>query len=42
MRFDFDNMFKVAFGVWVFGVLVNIAMVVGIIWAAIHFISKYW
>jgi hypothetical protein len=34
--------FKVAFIVWIFGVLASIAVGGGLLYVAIHFIKKFW
>lgn len=33
---------KTAFGLWLFGVLLSLAMTGGVIWIAMHFLRKYW
>ena len=33
---------KAIFGVWIISALLSIAVSAGTIWAAVHFIRKYW
>ena len=37
-----DKVYAVSLGCWLFCVLANLIFFGGVIWVAIHFISKYW
>ena len=50
-QFDkqFNSTFKLAkrgaivmFGIWIVGALISLAVTGGLIYVAVHFISKYW
>ena len=39
---DLNKLFGCVFGVWVVSVILSLGITAGIIYAAIHFIAKYW
>ena len=41
--FSGDHSFETWFGIlWFFGFVVSLAFTIGVVYVAIHFISKYW
>jgi len=39
---DMDKSFRMFFVVWIFSALVGLSLLAGLIYVAIHFISKFW
>ena len=37
-----NKQIKVVTGIWLVGLAVNLAIIAGVVWVAVHFISKYW